>query len=124
TLREVFSRMQPLVTEVNPFGKKVRVNMPVTWVRPELVCQLKYTEATDDGSRRHPVFMGLREDKPPEQVHPEAPVVTESAPAVAQKSKPMKQKTTGGRNVRITNPDKVYWPEEGYTKGDMIDYYN
>src|SRR5690606_30318224 len=92
-LKEVFARMQPLVTEVNPFGKKVRVNMPVTWVKPELVCQVKYTEVTEDGSRRHPVFMGLREDKSPEQVRPEAPVAAEESPLVGQKSKPMKQKT-------------------------------
>ncbi len=125
TLKEVFARMQPLITDVNPFGKKVRLNMPVTWVKPKLVSQLKYTEVTEDGSWRHPVFLGLREDKLPEQVHTEAPVAPQAAePVVIQKNEAMKQKATGSRKVRITNPDKIYWPEEGYTKGDMIDYYN
>jgi len=126
TLKEVFRRMQPLVTKVNPFGKKVRLNMPVTWVKPQLVCQLKYTEVTEGGNRRHPVFMGLREDKMPKEVHREAPVVTEAEEQepVTQNNRHMKQPAAGTRKVNLTHLDKIYWPEEGYTKGDVIDYYN
>jgi bifunctional non-homologous end joining protein LigD len=116
TLKELYHRLQPLVTNKNPFGKKVRVNMPVTWVRPQLVCQIKYTEVTAEGNRRHPVFLGLREDKGAEEVHPEISHVS--------KDKVMSRKSTAGRKVNLSNLDKVYWPEEGYTKGDVIDYYN
>src|SRR5690606_27325378 len=63
SLKELHEKLKPLVTDVNPFGKPIHVNAPVTWVEPELVCNLKYTEVTKEGSRRHPVFMGLREDK-------------------------------------------------------------
>ena len=34
-----------------------------TWVRPELVCQVRFTEWTDDGNLRHPTFLGMRDDK-------------------------------------------------------------
>jgi bifunctional non-homologous end joining protein LigD len=131
SLKEMHERLQPLITDENPFGEKVRVNSPVTWVKPELVCNLKYTEVTADGNRRHPVFMGLREDKEAEDVTGEAPVAQEKAEPVSTK-KPrtendddMEQiKTIGGKKLKLTNLDKVYWPEEGYTKGDVIDYYN
>jgi bifunctional non-homologous end joining protein LigD len=45
-----------------------------TWLRPELVCQVRFTEWTADGGLRHPVFLGLRDDKRPEEVVREKPV--------------------------------------------------
>jgi bifunctional non-homologous end joining protein LigD len=71
TLKEVHDQLQVLKTTKSPFDIKVPVNAPVTWVKPKLVCNLKYTEITADGHRRHPVFMGLRVDKAPEEVHEE-----------------------------------------------------
>ncbi len=68
TLKEVYQKMQPLKTKVSPFDSKIAVNAPVTWIKPKLVCNLKYTEVTSSGSRRHPVFMGLRIDKPAKDV--------------------------------------------------------
>ena len=50
----------------------------VTWVQPELVCQVRFTEWTDDGMLRHPVFLGLRRDKSAPEV------VREPAPAAAK----------------------------------------
>jgi bifunctional non-homologous end joining protein LigD len=46
-----------------PFDNKPKTNMPVTWVKPKLVCEIKFSEVTDEGILRHPVFMGLRKDK-------------------------------------------------------------
>ena len=63
TLKAVYAQLQPLKTDKSPFDVKVAVNAPVTWVKPELVCNLKYSEITEGGHRRHPVFMGLRIDK-------------------------------------------------------------
>ena len=71
TLKQVYAQLQELKTDKSPFGKKVAVNAPVTWVKPELVCNLKFSEKTSDGRRRHPVFMGMRIDKEAEEVHPE-----------------------------------------------------
>ncbi|RYD58961.1 MAG: DNA ligase D [Sphingobacteriales bacterium] len=135
TLREVHKQMQPLVTDENPFGTKVRVNSPVTWVEPRLVCNLKFTEVTADGNRRHPVFMGLRIDKAAEDVTGEAPVAKEAKEPVETPAKKTKtatepndstmDKTTtiSGKKLTLTNQDKIYWPDEGYTKGDVIAYY-
>ncbi len=71
-LKTVYDKLQPLIVSASPFDEAVKVNSPVTWVKPKLVCNLKFTEVTADGNRRHPVFMGLRNDKPAKQVHAEA----------------------------------------------------
>lgn len=62
-LKELFAKFQPLITEKCPFRVEPKTNMPATWLRPELVCTVKYTEVTKDGNLRHPIFEGLREDK-------------------------------------------------------------
>src|SRR5205085_650574 len=71
TLKDVYNQLKELKISTSPFDTKVPVNAPVTWVKPELVCNLKYTEITGDGHRRHPVFMGLRIDKEAKDVHEE-----------------------------------------------------
>ncbi|GAA4461572.1 hypothetical protein GCM10023093_06440 [Nemorincola caseinilytica] len=139
TLRQVYDRLQPLRTDTSPFGVRVPVNSAVTWVVPRLVCNIKYTEVTEGGNRRHPVFMGLRVDKEAQDVHEE---VKDGGPIQAHKTKNMrtatknkaepvkdiaisdKEQTIGGRTLIFTNTDKVFWPKEGYTKGDVINYYN
>jgi bifunctional non-homologous end joining protein LigD len=63
SLKEVEKELAPLVIDKSPFDKKPKTNMPVTWVKPKLVCEIKFSEQTDEGILRHPVFMGLREDK-------------------------------------------------------------
>lgn len=84
-----------------------------TWVEPVLVCAVRYLEWTDAGSLRHPVFLGLRSDKSPAECVYNVHDADASEPAIAVKSDELK----------ITNPDKVFWPEDGYTKGDLIEYY-
>lgn len=120
TLKSLFATMQDYRSDESPFSQKIKVNSPVEWLRPELVDNIKYTEVTQDGIRRHPVFMGLRKDKAATEVT--------GADALPEKmSKHMNEATTvkaGNRKVPVTHTDKVYWPEEGYTKGDMIAYYD
>lgn len=82
-LKEVYDEMQPLITQKSPFDAKVPINGAATWVKPKLVCNLKYSEITADGYRRHPVFMGLRIDKEAKEVHEE---VTD-APKKTKKTK-------------------------------------
>jgi bifunctional non-homologous end joining protein LigD len=93
-----------------------------SWVEPELVCEVRYREWTEDGLLRHPVFLRFRDDKPPRECDlpesgkreagsedfPDAPLPVSRSPLP---------------EVRLTNLDKVFWPEEGYTKGDLIEYY-
>lgn len=67
-LKELYTKLQKYKTNVTPFEKKISVNNPVTWVKPKLICEIKFSNWTDDGHMRHPVYMGLREDKSPEDV--------------------------------------------------------
>ncbi|MBT1698369.1 non-homologous end-joining DNA ligase [Fulvivirgaceae bacterium PWU4] len=67
TLKTMYKKLQELKRPTSPFDQKIAVNSPVTWVEPALVCNIKYSEVTEDGILRHPVFMGLRIDKAPEE---------------------------------------------------------
>jgi len=127
SLKAVYNDLQKLKTDKSPFDVKVPVNAPVTWVKPELVCNLKYSEITVDGHRRHPVFMGLRVDKAAKEVHAEVKDtdIVEEETIDNDKQRVMEApKLTGAKQVAFTHLDKVYWPDEGYTKGDVVNYYN
>ena len=86
-----------------------------TWVEPdpELICEVRFKEWTPHAMLRHPVFLRLRDDKPIEdclrRAGPRAPGATPPPPPE--------------RRVEVTNSSKVFWPVEGYTKGDLIDFY-
>ncbi|OPY78199.1 MAG: putative DNA ligase-like protein [Syntrophorhabdus sp. PtaU1.Bin153] len=70
---EIRKRMDPLVQETCPFAAVPKTNTPVTWVKPELTCEVAYHEWTDDGIMRQPVFLHLREDKDARDVKIEKP---------------------------------------------------
>ncbi|HTM67523.1 MAG TPA: DNA ligase D [Flavipsychrobacter sp.] len=126
---------------------RFRPNPPkadVVWVKPDVVVEISYTEETKDGAIRHPSFKGFREDKNAKDVKRE--VAEQTQPVVSkieaqQKEKLMKQPAKAERktllnpteetqtrpvqkhDLKFTNLSKVFWPEEGYTKRDMINYY-
>jgi bifunctional non-homologous end joining protein LigD len=79
----------------------------VTWLKPELVAEVAFAEFTAEGSVRHASFVGLREDKPAKKVRPERP-----APAPEPEAP-----------VKISNADRVIYPADGLTKGELADYY-
>jgi bifunctional non-homologous end joining protein LigD len=85
------------------------------WVRPVVAVEVKYKELTDQGLLRQPSFSRLRTDKLPTEC------VVEPDAAVAEVPKVLE--AVEERIVPFTNPDKVFWPEEGYTKGDLIEYH-
>ena len=62
-LQSLYEKMQPLKTEVKPIAAKVKNEAQTTWLQPRLVGEVKFTEWTDRGEMRHPVFLGLRSDK-------------------------------------------------------------
>src|SRR5437899_1467478 len=92
-----------------------------SWVEPTLVAEVRYKEWTDEGLLRQPVFMRFRDDKP----------VTEVAILGAgggERDLELPAESTAPRaplpkEVKFSNLDKVFWPDDGYTKGDLIDYY-
>ena len=68
SLSQIHKKLQPLITKEPPFKNPPKTNMPATWVKPKLVCEIKFTEWTKDLQARHPIFMGLREDKNPKDI--------------------------------------------------------
>ncbi|MEE9282008.1 MAG: DNA ligase D [Myxococcota bacterium] len=85
------------------------------YTRPELVCDVRYTEVTSAGLLRQPVFEGLRTDLAPADCTAPAGAVAEPEAAPApQPARP---------GLELTRLDKVFWPIEGYTKGDLLAYY-
>ena len=113
SLRDLYHKLQPLVTAESPFAAAPKTNGPVTWVEPRLVAEVRFREWTADGSMRQPVFLGLRDDKSARQVE------REQASGKAAVPDPPKLRT----KAELTHLDKVFWPGEGYTKGDVVDYY-
>jgi bifunctional non-homologous end joining protein LigD len=133
SIMELHKRLQKIVVKNSPFEIKPKTNMPVTWTQPDLVCEIKYSEITKDGIFRHPVFVALREDKEPEEVKntagekDEANQNTKVMKATAHKktrtSENEKEITLNRHKVKLTNQDKVYFPKDDVTKGDVIEYY-
>jgi bifunctional non-homologous end joining protein LigD len=81
------------------------------WLKPRLVAEIAYTEMTNEGTLRHPSYLGLREDKKPEAVvlETEAPIAEIAAPATS--------------SVKISNRERVIDPDTGITKGQLADHY-
>ena len=112
-ITRLLKRLKPLERPDTPFAEvpkmpKVRKG-DVVWVEPKLVAEVEFVEWTHDGHLRAPSYQGLREDKEPEQVRREEPLANEIR--------------KGNRVLRLSNLDKLFWPEEGITKGDLIRYY-
>lgn len=63
SLKDLWNVMQSLIVPTTPFNKKIKVNAPVTWIKPVLVAEMKFTEKTNENIMRHPVFVTLRPDK-------------------------------------------------------------
>jgi len=140
--KRLFEKFQSLKTRTSPvedteeahtgIRRYTPANTDIYWLKPKLVCEIYYTEVTEDGIFRHPAFIALREDKPPKDVRMEK-ANKKTAPANPDpgahrtylKGEADEQiKKTGGHEVKFTNLNKVYWPKEKYTKRDMLNYYN
>jgi bifunctional non-homologous end joining protein LigD len=101
--------LRPLHRETTPFAvepKLPRVRKgDVQWVEPKLIAQVRYGEWTHDRHLRHPSYLGLRDDKAPEEVVGDDVV------------------RRGRRELKLSNLEKLFWPDEGITKGDLLRYY-
>ncbi len=109
-LKQLRAKLQKIAVIKPTVAEEVPVNSPITWVKPKYVAQIKFTEWTPDGRMRHPIYAGLRIDKKPSEVKKEI------------------QRTStidlvGRYTPQLTHLDKVFWPKESYTKGDLIAYY-
>lgn len=116
TLKQLWDRLTALRRPTSPFAVGTPSGRGHHWVEPKLVGEVRFTEWTDDGGLRHPAFLGLRPDKRPEECRRELPVPVATAPAAAPAP-------TLPTRATISNPQKVFWPDDGITKGDLVAYY-
>jgi len=116
-IRELHRQLQALVRRTPPVAGPAPAAEGSSWVEPRLVCEVRYKERTRDGMLRHPVFVRLRDDKPPAEC--ELP----PAAGAPERALPPRAPQPVERRVAFSNLDKVFWPADGSTKGDLIAYY-
>lgn len=156
--KQMMELFKPLIIDKSPFDQIPDVNKPsrfrpnppkakATWLKPELVCEVAFSEVTSDGVFRHPSFQGMRMDKKATEVVRETAVPTEQVVENAEQEqqdshsqaiKPPKDKERKsllnpteetqvkkvcGHDLKFTNLSKIYWPEDKVTKRDMFNYY-
>jgi bifunctional non-homologous end joining protein LigD len=143
SLRDMLERLRPLRRTTSPLDEVVprggaasRAGGPAVWVEPLIVAEIKFSERTEDGRLRHPVFMRVREDKPPtevsvQQVAPppasdtarEITLALEAIDTTANEARV----TLDGHQLRLTNLNKVFWPafedRRALTKRDLFRYF-
>ncbi|NDP28777.1 MAG: ATP-dependent DNA ligase, partial [Flavobacterium sp.] len=120
--RKLFDQLKKLEVENHPFKRKPNLKgRNPHWVSPLLICEVKFSEWTKNGIMRHPVFKGIRSDKIPHEVS--APIKKESGDTINISKATSTTLDVGGLKVPISNLEKVLWPDDGYTKYDLIDYY-
>lgn len=123
---------------------RFRPNPPkakATWLKPELICEVNFTEMTSDGVMRHPSFAGMRTDKEADEVVLEQAKSTSKVVKNTDKKVDLPKanktvdkhflneeeetqgKKVNGNDLKFTNLSKIYWPKEKITKRDLINYY-
>ncbi|HEU5254739.1 MAG TPA: DNA ligase D, partial [Vicinamibacterales bacterium] len=109
---ELRARLERIEQTTCPFPSPPsgRLGRHAHWVKPELVCEVEFTEWTSDGKIRHPSFQGLRSDKNPKEIIREQPA-------------PRRNVATVVANVAISHPDRVLYPDRKLTKLDIARYY-
>jgi len=140
---ELIARLKGLRTTASPFENVPETNEKPFWVKPELVARVKFGGWTQEKYLRHPVFLGLREDLKAEECKWESEVAV-AAPAVVRAPEVVGKVISAkaeieaelfkgraetitieleGKRLRFSNLNKVYFPESGYTKRDLLAYY-
>jgi len=115
-------KLEKLERRSSPFSVEPKPNAPVHWVRPRIICEMSFSEWTDDGIMRHPTFEGLRHDKDPKTVVIEKPK-NAAIPTAKRKEAAMSHAPKSSQELALTHLEKVFFPKHKYTKGDLIDYY-
>jgi bifunctional non-homologous end joining protein LigD len=127
-MKMIHDRLQPLRTGRPPFSVIPSLPQKIEWVKPQIVCTVRFLEWTHEDRLRAPVFVGLRDDIEPKECQrtgafiapAEAPVRTPLLPA----DKDAATLTIDGHSFTIKNLSKVFYPDDGYTKRDVLEYYN
>jgi len=145
--RDLWRRLKPLQTARPPIALPAEERRKdVVWVKPQLVVEAEFRGVTHGNLLRQASYKGLREDKPARDVVRETPAAMAQRQAVRKSAKsgagarkrmagkspaePKAAAAKGGSGawaevagVRLTHPDRVYWPDVGITKEDLAEYY-
>ena len=144
-LSKLIKLLKPIEIAKSPLTSPPRTNEKTHWVKPALVAQVKFTEWTADGILRHPVYLGLRDDKKAAQVVREGTglrakgsglraegrgVGAEGARDLLEQLRALEDAKRdgvltlpGGASLKVTNLQKIFWPRLKLTKGDLFRYY-
>lgn len=128
-------KLDALETGRSPLEDDPKLLRGTVWVKPELVCEVKFSNWTQDGHLRAPVFLGLRTDVNPRDVIIEKPV--EDGPAKVRRKAPGAAKqpllpgkedelqcTINGHELKFTHLNKIFYPKDRYNKRDLLNYYD
>ena len=115
-IEELSERMRPLEIDEPALDVPRAARRGSHWIKPQLVGEVAFTEFTSDGVLRHPSFIALREDKPAKDVVVEKPAKLGKAAKKVAADAP-------SFGIKITNPDRIIFPGDELTKGQLADYY-
>lgn len=139
--KDMLTEFKPLEVKKAPFTDIPDVNKPtryrgpvqatITWLKPKLICEVSFTEFTDEGLMRHPSYKGMREDKNAKDVVMEKEKKVSELDSASAKTKGgnkggltiKSEMKINGQRVKFTNLNKVYWPQDKVTKGQLLTYY-
>jgi bifunctional non-homologous end joining protein LigD len=116
-IEELMDKMRPLETDKPPVDVPRAERRGAHFIEPRLVAEIAFAEFTNEGILRHPSFVALREDKPASEVVREVPK------HLTKKEKAESRPTAASLGITISNPERVIFPEDNLTKGDLADYY-
>jgi bifunctional non-homologous end joining protein LigD len=134
SLKAVGEKIKALLTKKAVLSDVPREIGEVTWLKPELVCAVKFTSWTKDDRLRAPVFLGMRTEVAPEEVLRETGLIGDSLLAEEAEQSPKQEVLLPADKAEIaldidehwlkfTNLNKVFYPADGYTKRDVINFY-
>ncbi|MCE3045061.1 DNA ligase D [Legionella sp. 16cNR16C] len=114
SLKSIARQLEPLQMAKNPFNTNPPGVRSSTWVKPELIAEVEFSEWTDDGHLRHPSFKGLRLDKMAKEIRNEEEIPLKKITPVKGKNMPA---------IKLSNPDKMIYAEDSICKKELFDYY-
>jgi bifunctional non-homologous end joining protein LigD len=125
-LAALTARLAPLERKTSPFAAGPAPPKGAHFVEPRLVAEIEFREMTTERLLRHPAYKGLREDKPAGEVELERATDPQGESLTSRAVKRPRNKaavTVEGRELELSNLDKVLYPKVGFTKGQLIDWY-